>query len=139
VAASTYEQSERICTGARFSVVRARRAHGVGVVIKRPHGNRPELRSAERLRHECEVLTMLAFPGALRALDFATIDGQPALVLQDAGRRNLGDLIGGRPLGIDDFLTLAVRMAEIVREVHERSVIHQDICPDNFVVAVCRR
>ncbi|HEY8209484.1 MAG TPA: AAA family ATPase [Myxococcaceae bacterium] len=131
---SPYEWSREIYSGARFSVLRARRTGGVGVIIKRAHPGRPELRSAERLRHEYEILRFLDAPGTARALDLTTFEGDAALVLEDAGARNLADRLNGRPLDVDAFLELAVPMAEMVREVHERRVIHRDICPANFVL-----
>src|SRR6185295_19344064 len=87
VGPSPYEWSREIYSGARFSVLRARRVGGAGVVIKRARPGRPELRSAERLRHEYEILRFLDAPGTARALDFTTFEGDPALVLEDAGAR----------------------------------------------------
>lgn len=61
-------------------------------------------------------------------------DGTLAMVLEDAGPRNLADLLGERPLEVGPFFDLAVAMAEVVGAVHHRNILHRDICPENFVV-----
>lgn len=123
-----------IYRGARFSVQRARRAGGVEVIIKQPCSERPELHSDERLRHEYEILRSLSIRGVSRPLDFTTIDGKPALVLEDAGQRSLAQVQNRHPLPIERFFALAIRMAEIVGALHAHSTLHRDICSDNFVL-----
>ena len=48
--------------------------------------------------------------------------------------RNLAQYSGGRPLAVDEFLRIAIRLAEILAAVHERRVIHRDIKPSNILV-----
>src|SRR5262245_29676549 len=123
-----------IHTGARFSVMRARRSDGARVIIKQVlPGRPPELRSAERLRHEYELLDRLQLPSVSRPLDFTTVDGKPSLVIEDAGAHSLSRFLSGRPLAIDKFLELAILMAQSVGQIHAHNVIHRDLCPDNFV------
>ncbi len=134
-----YQSARRVHAGVRFEVFRARRASGGDVIIKQPHAGVDELGNAERLRHEYEMLRGLEVPGAPRALGFTKLDGSRALVLEDAGSRNLDEIIDSRPLEVDTFLELATSMVEVVRQVHARHVIHRDICPENFVVDEQRR
>ena len=44
-------------------------------------------------------------------------------------------MLHGSTLSIHAFLDLAVRMAEIIGELHRQGVIHRDLCSANFVVA----
>jgi len=115
-------------------VFRARRADGSDVIIKQDRSGRPELGGAERLRHEHEILCALEGTQTPRPLEFTIIDGNPSLVLQDLGSRNLAEVMAGRPLDIAAFLDLTPKMVEIVRSIHARNVIHRDICPRNFVL-----
>ena len=131
---STYGTLCEVHAGARFSVFRARRADGTNVIIKQDRSGRPELGGAERLYHEYEILRALEAPGTPRPLELTTIKGDPSLVLEDVGTRNLAETMSGRPLATEPFLELASKMAEIVRAIHARTVLHRDICPENFVL-----
>jgi len=131
---SLYRALRELHAGARFSVFRAHRADGSEVVIKQDRSGRPELGGAERLRHEYEILCALEGTDTPRPLEFTIIEGNPSLVLQDVGSRNLAEVMAGRRLGLEAFLELTPKMVEIVRSIHERNVIHRDICPENFVL-----
>src|SRR5262245_5700614 len=102
-----YVLLQRISTGPRFAVFRARREDGRPVVIKRAVSAKPELSARERLEHARDILLKLCVTGIPRPLDLITIDGLPALVLEDVGPKNLSDLIGARPLAVDSFVELA--------------------------------
>jgi PAS domain S-box-containing protein len=125
----------KIFGGARFAVFRARSDDGLQVVIKQAMPGPPDRRSGERLRHEYNLLRRLDAPGVSRPLELITVDGCPALVFEDAGPRNLAELIGGRPLAVPLFFDLAIAIAEGLRVIHSRNVIHRDICPENIVIA----
>ena len=130
-----YAALKEISRSARFAVFRARRVgRGDVVVIKQAISVSPELRSAERLRHEYEILRTLGVSAASKPLDFITLKNRPSLVVEDAGARNLAEILNHRPLAIDRFLTLAIGIALAVDAIHQRSVIHRDICPENIVV-----
>jgi predicted ATPase/serine/threonine protein kinase/signal transduction histidine kinase len=119
--------------GTRFAVFRGRR-NGRTVVVKSPRRGSPDPRSDRQLRHEYRLLDTLDLPGVVKPLAYETIAGQPALVLEDAGPMTLADALHGRALEIDAFLELAVEMAAILVGVHDRRVVHGDLCPANFVV-----
>ena len=56
-----------------------------------------------------------------------------ALVLEDPGGEPLDRLLG-RPLEISHFLRIAIPLAEALRQVHARGLIHKDIKPANILV-----
>jgi predicted ATPase/signal transduction histidine kinase len=130
-----YRDSRSISVGDRFVVSRALRADGREVVIKTVRPDHPDPRSAELLRHEYELLRHIGVPGVAKPLSLEELGGGPALVLEDAGPRSLGEELAGRALPTDAFLELAIEMATIVGSLHRRNVIHRDICPANFVLA----
>jgi predicted ATPase/signal transduction histidine kinase len=129
-----YRALSRIHEGARFSVFRARRDDGHPVILKRLRDGRPEPWCRERLAHEFDVLRRLDVAGVSRPLDFTTLEGYEALVLEDAGPRSLAEALADRPLSVDSFLGLALELARIISEIHARGVIHRDVCPENFVL-----
>ena len=129
------EQRTLLSTGERFEVSRASNAAERGsVVLKTVRSDRRAPRSEELLRHEWNVLRGLDIAGVARPLRLEHGESGPILVLEDAGPRNLRDLLDGRPLDTPRFLELAISMAETLGEVHRHGLIHRDICPMNFVV-----
>src|SRR5262245_39804532 len=129
-----YVDARKISTGPKYVVARARRAaDGRPVVLKTLlPGTRA---SADTLRQQYEILTRLQGTGAVAAIGVETIGGSPALVLEDAGPRNLSQFLRHcRRLTTDAFFALALPLAQLVGRIHERSVIHRNIAPANIVL-----
>lgn len=132
-----FRDARSIHVGARFEVFRAvRLGDEAPVVIRaaRRDGATAQAESGELLRHEYDLLRRLDVAQAARPLGFQSYEGRPALVLADAGPRDLSESLQGRAMQLGEFLDAALEMAEIVGAIHRRSVIHRDICPSNFVV-----
>jgi serine/threonine protein kinase len=93
---------------------------------------------AAKLRKEYAMLRELFaqdVPNLARPLALEDTGELPALVLEDAGPQDLAQWLRHRPLGIDTFLDLAIRLTEIVASLHRQNVIHGDINPANVVVS----
>jgi serine/threonine protein kinase len=56
-----------------------------------------------------------------------------ALVLEDPGGTPADRLLG-RPMDVSDFLRIAIPLAEALRRVHSRGLVHKDIKPANILV-----
>ena len=56
-----------------------------------------------------------------------------ALAPKDPGGAPVDRLLG-RPLDVLDFLRIAIPLAEALRHVHERGLIHKDIKPANILL-----
>jgi predicted ATPase/signal transduction histidine kinase len=119
--------------GSRYDVRRERR-DGRRVIVKCQKDPMDEA-AAALLRHEHRILQNIDAPGVVKALALEDRSGHPALVLEDAGRDDLAAQLARGALDTDGFLVLAVQMAAIVARVHERHIVHRDLCPDNFIVA----
>ncbi len=122
--AALHEPTERHrCS--RFAIVQGSR-HGDPVVEKRALG--PE--GALLLRREREMLRRAAGPGVVRCLG---LEGD-ALLLEDAGARNLQQRIDAGPLTTDRWLRIMVQLAEIVGRLHRRRLIHGALAPARVVL-----
>jgi len=117
--------------GGRFQIVRGRwGADRTPAIAKR--AITPA--AAEALRHEYALLRRAEGPGVSKALALVEEDGQPLLVLEDAGPEDLAAVIARGPLSIETFLHVAVRLAEALMRVHAASIVHRDVCPNNVVM-----
>lgn len=108
--------------GARSRIYSSVAADGVEVVIKTG--------DAGRLKAEHELLCTLDLAGVVRVREL--IDGH--LVLDRAGNDNLANWLVGRRVGVDEFLRLALQLAEIIGRVHRQGVVHLDLNPWNVLV-----
>lgn len=131
---SAYTTIETLCEGRQNVVYRAvRNVDRCPVVLKvlDPRHSRP--RDLERLKHEYEIGKLLAAPTVVKPLALETYQGMPALVLEDFGGQPLEGLLGA-PMAVERFLTLAVRIAGAIMDIHQQGIAHKDLKPGNILV-----
>jgi serine/threonine protein kinase len=88
-----------------------------------------------RLEHEYTLRTQLDVGWAAQPIELSRHRNRLALVLEDPGGAVLERLLG-RPLGITEFLRIAISLAGALRQAHKRGLIHRDIKPANILVDV---
>jgi PAS domain S-box-containing protein len=89
----------------------------------------------DRLAHEYELSDKLDSAWAARPLDLVRERGQTMLLLQDPGGEPLDRLIGP-PMGLEQFLRLAVALSANVGRLHGLGLVHKDIKPTNVLINV---
>jgi PAS domain S-box-containing protein len=90
-----------------------------------------------RLEHEYTLRADLDAAWAAHPIELSRHRNRLALVLEDPGGALLDRLLG-QPLGITEFLLIAISLAGALRQVHARGLIHKDIKPANILVDVAR-
>jgi predicted ATPase/signal transduction histidine kinase/GAF domain-containing protein len=88
-----------------------------------------------RLEHEYTLRADLDAAWAAQPIELCRHRNRLALVLEDPGGAVL-DGLTGQPLGITEFLRIAISIAGALRQVHARGLIHKDIKPANILVDV---
>jgi len=130
-----YRIIEPIGNTAYSSVFRAyREEDGETVVIKALRHLYPSPVEKARLRHEYEVIRHLRLDGVVAVLDILDTYEGIALVLEDFGGVSLKTQIGPTGLPLDEFLSLAVTLSDILGKIHLENIIHRDIKPQNILV-----
>jgi predicted ATPase/signal transduction histidine kinase len=89
--------------------------------------------SLKRLEHEYALRADLDAAWAARPIELSLHRNRSALVLNDPGGDPL-NLKLGRPLGIREFLRIAISLARALRHLHAHGLIHRDIKPANILV-----
>ena len=133
--AEAYEIRATLYESARTTVYRATRKHdGHPVIIKhlRPDVAGPQ--NLRRLQNEFELLQLLRDVPVAQVLACEDYAGSQALILEDEGGDSLAQVLKGRRLAPEAFIPLAIRLAEIVRELHRRNIVHRDLQPGNVLV-----
>jgi predicted ATPase/signal transduction histidine kinase len=88
-----------------------------------------------RLEHEYTLRADLDAAWSAQPIELSRHRNRSALVLEDPGGAVLDRLLG-QPLGILEFLRIAISLAWALRQAHARGLIHKDIKPANILVDV---
>ncbi|MBE8970082.1 AAA family ATPase [Nostocales cyanobacterium LEGE 12452] len=89
-----------------------------------------------RYKLEYEITRSLSLEGVIQAYDLQQYQSTFAIVLEDFGGESLTKIIATRRFSLIEFLKLAVRIAEILSEIHSANIIHKDINPSNIVLNI---
>src|SRR5580698_11116100 len=126
---------ERLREDEEFILYRARAsaAEPSSVLLLTPASIHPQPESLKKIEHEYSLCRDFDPTWAVRPLALSECDGQKALVLEDPGGEVLHRLIQG-PMEIKQFLRIAIGLSTALGQLHNRSLIHKDLKPSNFMV-----
>ena len=90
----------------------------------------------ERFIREARVLARFSHPGIVRVFEVFEENATAYLVMELLEGRTLVDVLRqhGRPLGSEDIVDLAARIAAALRPVHAAGVLHRDVNPSNVIL-----
>lgn len=87
-----------------------------------------------KFRHQYEIVYPLDIPGIVKPLSLESWGRGLVLTMEDAGPWSVQQLIFTQSLGLENFFKIAISITKILGEVHQQSIIHLDIKPQNIVV-----
>ncbi|UQA56013.1 AAA family ATPase [Polyangium aurulentum] len=124
-----------IYEGAETLVYRARQVEsGAPVILKETKNEYPSAREIARLRREFMILREIALENTPRALALEEHGRGVRLVMADIGHPTLREILDRGRLDIETILVLAISMANALRALHDKRVIHKDLSPRNILV-----
>lgn len=122
------------------------RAHREGdnqpVILKILKQTRPSPEKIAWFKREYQIIrrlnpptpsTRAALPGVIQAYSLENDQHRWAMILEDFGGESLTRLGLAGNFTLVDFLTLAIKLADIVGQVHQKYIMHKDINPANIV------
>ena len=132
-----YEFVRRLGAGAFGEVVLARhRQLGRLVAIKRilPHAL-SKSDNIERFRREAQTLAVIDCPSVVRVFDFRTDDTNgAALIMENVPGQSLSQVLSAGPVAAADGLRILRDVAEALRVMAARDIVHRDVKPGNVFV-----
>ncbi len=103
------------------------------LVFKVLKQNYPTPDELTRYRQEYEVTRSLTLEGVVKVYGIEAYHNTLVMFLEDFGGESLRHYLMQRSLTLEEVLTLGIRLAETLGQVHQQHVIHKDINPSNLV------
>lgn len=134
-----FEPEEYIHRNGRHVLQRARdRRRDRKVVVKATSGTLPAAEVVLGVRHEFDLLRRLHERNIVRVLGLKAFEGGLVMLMEDAGRHDLGWQLRSGPVSLELFFDFGAQIAELLDTLGRHGVMHRDLSPANLVVDDCR-
>ncbi len=129
-----YINVEEISRSKKAIIYRAvEKAGGKPVILKLLHNRYPTGEEVSKFYREYDLLQLFINEGIIRAYEKTTINEFPAIVMEDTGGHSLKSYLNSMSFNIEEFLKLAIKITEIIGNIHTHKIIHKDINPSNII------
>jgi len=139
-----YHINEQIYAGNRTLVYRGlRSSNGQPVVIKLLRNDFPPFNELVHFRNQYVIAKNLQIPGTVKAYSLETYNNHYALVMEDFGGISLSSYLASlvfasneplKGLPINEFLPIAIQIANSLDGLYRHHVIHKDLKPANILI-----
>src|SRR6476469_9390824 len=139
-----YQSNEQIYAGNRTLVYRGLRSeNGQPVAIKVLRNDFPRFNELVHFRNQYVIAKNLEIPGTVKAYSLETYNNHYALVMEDFGGISLSSYLASlvfasneplKGLPINEFLPIAIQIANSLDGLYRYHVIHKDLKPKKFKI-----
>lgn len=130
----SFRSGKTIHSGLQTTIYRAfRETDNLPVIIKILNKEHPTPDESSRFRREYEITQKLNGDGVIRVYDLLKYKNSLAIVEEDFGGESLATLTQTARPDILQIMTIAIRIAECLGQIHRQRIIHKDINPSNIL------
>ncbi|NQE32790.1 trifunctional serine/threonine-protein kinase/ATP-binding protein/sensor histidine kinase [Microcoleus asticus] len=139
-----YHINEQIYAGNRTLVYRGiRTENGQPVAIKLLRNDFPRFNELVHFRNQYIIAKNLELPGSVKAYSLETYQNHYALVMEDFGGISLSSYLANlasasneplEGLPVNEFLPVAIQIANALDGLYRHRVIHKDLKPANILI-----
>ncbi|MCS6792099.1 MAG: AAA family ATPase [Oscillatoriaceae bacterium SKW80] len=130
-----YIITEKIHESVKTVIYRGRKiGKSKSVIVKIPNTEYPTMEEIIRLKNQYAIAKNLNIPGIIKPLSLEPYKNSLALILEDFEGISLKNYIDKPLAKIEDFLKIAIKIAEILGLIHKNKIIHKDINPYNILI-----
>ena len=112
---------------------RSRGTQDKPVILKVLKGEYPRPEEIARFRREYTMTRNLSINGVIQVYGLEPYKNSLVMILEDFGGESLARLLPKQTLELTEFFRLAIRLTEILGEIHQQTIMHKDINPSNIV------
>jgi len=130
-----YQLHEKIYESLNTSIYRAKRKQDtLPVILKVLKQDYPSSAELSRYQQEYKIINDLKLDGVIKVYAIEKYQNTLFLVLEDIGAKSLKQLLLNSPVTINEFIPLAIQIADSLANLHTENLIHKDINPSNIVI-----
>lgn len=104
------------------------------VILKILKQDYPTPEEVRRYQQEYEITHNLKLDGVGISLQLEMVQNTPLIIFEDFGGESLAQWRGDRCLTLEEFLPIAIQIADCLEQIHAAHIIHKDINPANIVL-----
>ncbi|MCU0544844.1 MAG: AAA family ATPase [Oscillatoriaceae cyanobacterium Prado104] len=130
-----YQITEKLHESSNSLVYRGyRQADDRPVILKMLKQAYPSPEQIAWFKREYEVTQNINLPGVIDVYSLQHLENQWVIALEDFGGESLNRIISNQQFTIAEFLHLAIKIVDILGQVHQQQIVHKDINPSNIVL-----
>ncbi|MCP4595983.1 AAA family ATPase, partial [Neptuniibacter sp.] len=127
--------SETLHKGPHSRISRAKDEQNKSTVIIKQASNDSDPNASYRLQHEYNLLDQLNLPSVPQVLGMQQLQKNKALIFADNRAISLRHWLQQERPDYSQRLTIALRITEALRQIHNAQIIHKQISPENILIS----
>lgn len=129
-----YQILEEIYFGEKNIVYRAQKDDKT-FIIKLLRNDYPSLSDLNSFKQEIELLESIHHPRIVKAIGMEKYKNSSAIIFEDIGGKALSKFLNNeRKFSLDQILSISIKIAEGIGEIHKANIVHRDIKPHNIIL-----